>query len=148
MKVILLADVKKLGRKGEVLEVAEGYARNFLFPRKLAAEASAGNLKNLEHIKEAENRKKEAILQEARELAKKVENIVLQVATKVGEGGKLFGSVTSKDVAEALARVHKIDVDKKKVEIEGAVKSLGTYNVTVKLHPEVQAKCTLQVVQE
>ncbi|MFZ5641211.1 MAG: 50S ribosomal protein L9 [Bacillota bacterium] len=148
MKVILLEDVKKLGRKGAVLEVAEGYARNFLFPRKLAAEASTGNLKNLEHIKEAENRKKEAVLQEAREMAKKVESIVLQVATKVGEGGKLFGSVTSKDVAEALARVHKIDVDKKKVEIEGAVKALGTYNVTVKLHPEVQAQFRLQVVQE
>lgn len=148
MKVILLQEVKKLGKKGAVIEVAEGYARNFLFPRKLAAEATGGNLKNLQHIKEAEDRKKEAILQEARELAKKIETIVVQVATKVGEGGKLFGSVTSKDVAEALARAHKIDIDKKKVEIDGAVKSLGTYNVTVRLHPEVQARLRLQVVQE
>lgn len=148
MKVILLQDVKKLGQKGAVLEVAEGYARNFLFPKKLAAEASDGNLKNLQHIKAAENRKKEAVLEEARELAKKLEDIVVQVATKVGEGGRLFGSVTSKDVVEALAGGHKINVDKKKIEIDGTVKSLGTYYVTVKLHPEVQARLRLQVVPE
>lgn len=147
MKVILLQDVKKLGQKGVVLEVAEGYARNFLFPKKLAAEASDGNLKSLQHIKEAENRKKEAILEEARELARKMEDIVVQVATKVGEGGKLFGSVTSKDVVEVLAR-HMITIDKKRIEIDGTVKSLGTYDVTVKLHPEVQARLKLQVVQE
>jgi len=148
MKVIMLQDVKKIGAKGAVVEVAEGYARNFLFPRKLAAEATAGNLKNLQNIKEAENRKKDAILQEARELAQKMESIVVQVATKAGEGGKLFGSITSKDVADVLARVHNISIDKKKVEIDGAVKALGAYKVTVKLHPEVQARFMLQVVQE
>lgn len=148
MKVILLEDVKKMGQKGAVIEVAEGYARNFLFPKKLAAEATGGNLKNLQHIKEAENRKKEAVLQEARDLANKLEDIVVQVATKAGEGGKLFGSITSKDVAEALNRTHKISIDKKKVEIDGAVKSIGTYSVSVRLHPEVLARFRLQVVQE
>lgn len=148
MKVILLQDVKKLGQKGAVIEVAEGYARNYLFSRKLAAEATGGNLKNLQHIKEAEDRKKTAILQEAQAMAQKLESIVVQITTKVGEGGRLFGSVTSKDVVAELASTHKISVDKKKVEIDGAVKSLGTYSVIVKLHPEVQAQLKLQVVQE
>ncbi|ADG83803.1 50S ribosomal protein L9 [Thermincola ferriacetica] len=146
MKVILMEDVKKLGKKGDIVNVAEGYARNFLFPRNLAVEATQGNLKNLEQKKQAEMAKKAQLLQEAKNLAEKIEGLEIKVATKVGDGGKLFGSVTSKDVAEKLYEQHKIQVDKKKIEID-TIKTLGTYQASVKIHPEVQARFTVKVVE-
>ncbi len=147
MKVILLQDVKKIGSKGEIINVAEGYARNFLFPRKLAVEATAGHLKDLEQKKASEARKKSQILEDARALGARLENLEVKIASKVGDGGKLFGSITSKDIADAIKLQHKIDLDKKKINLETPVKSLGTYNVTVKLHPKVQAKINVQVVE-
>lgn len=147
VKVILNEDVKKLGKKGDVVNVAEGYARNFLFPRNLAVEASSGNIKTLEQKKGAEAHKKELILQQAKELAQKIEGLNIKVATKVGEGGRLFGSVTSKDVADKLNEQHKIKLDKKKIELD-PIKSLGTYQATVKIHPEVQARFSVVVTEE
>lgn len=147
MKVILLQDVKKLGLKGDVLEVAEGYARNFLFPRKLAVEATPGQLKDLEQKKLAEARKKAQVMEEARQLAKKMETLTVRLGTKVGEGGKLYGAITSKDIADALKNQFGIEIDKKKIDLESSIKSLGVYPVIVKLHPEVKAKLQVHVVE-
>lgn len=147
MKVILLQDVKKIGSKGDVLNVAEGYARNFLFPRKLAVEATEGHLKELSQKKASEEKKKLQILEEARQLGVKLEALNIKITTKVGEGGRLFGSITSKDIADSLKAQHKIDIDKKKIVLENPFKSLGTYTVTIKLHPEVQANVKVQVVE-
>lgn len=148
MKVILLQDVKKIGSKGSVLEVAEGYARNFLFPRKLAVEATQGQLNDLQQKKAGEERKKAKMLDDARVLGKKIEAASIILATKVGEGGRLFGSITSKDISEALKSQSHIDVDKKKIELNNPIKSLGEFPVTIKLHPEVQATLDVKVVEE
>lgn len=147
MKVILLQDVKKIGAKGDILNVAEGYARNYLFPRKLAVEATQGHLKDLEQKKASEVRKKAQIKEDAQKLADRLAAMQVSIATKVGEGGKLFGSITSKDIAEALKAQCDIDIDKKKIDLENPIKSLGVYPVTVKLHPEVQADFRVQVVE-
>ena len=147
MKVIFLQDVKKVGNKGDILEVAEGYARNYLFPRKLAVEATQGHLKDLEQKKASEARKKAQVKEDAKQLADKLKKLNIKIATKVGEGGKLFGSITSKDIADAIKVQHKIDIDKKKIDLENPIKSLGVYPVTVKLHPEVQAQFQVQVVE-
>lgn len=145
MKVILKKDVKSLGKKGQVCEVSDGYARNFLFPRELAVEATTGNLNDLASKKANEQRKKEKEKQEAQELAAKLNSITLEVITKTGEGGRLFGSVTNKEIAEALKAKYKIDIDKRKIELKEPIKALGTFNVQVKLHPEVSAQFQVQV---
>ena len=147
MKVILLQDVKRVGSKGDVLEAAEGYARNYLFPRKLAVEATAGHLKDLEQKKASGARKKAQVKEQAQKLANNLETLNIQLATKVGEGGRLFGSITSKDIADAIKVQHNIEIDKKKIELENPIKSLGVYPVTIKLHPEVQATFRVQVVE-
>jgi len=147
MKVILLQDVKKIGSKGDILDVAEGYARNFLFPRKLAVEATQGHLKDWEQKKASEVRKKTRIVEDARNLAKKIEALTIKITSKVGEGGRLFGSITSKDIADAIKSQHEIDIDKKKIELTNPIKSLGVYSVTVKLHQDVQAEFQVQVVE-
>lgn len=145
MKVILLQEVKKLGRKGEVIEVSEGYARNYLLPQKLAAPATASNVNAAEQQKGAEAHKAKKQLDEAKLYAAQLAKLSVTVAVKTGEGGKLFGSVTSKDVADALKEQHGIDLDKRKIEIKDAVKNLGTFPVTIKLHPEVSTKIEVQV---
>lgn len=148
MKVILIKDVKSLGRKGQVVEVADGYARNYLLPRGLAKEATPGNLKELEQLKKKEERKKEEELQAAKETAKKIEGKVLTFTAKVGESGKLFGSITSKEIAELLEKEYGVKVDKRRVELAENIKSLGSYPVAVRIHPQVEAKITVQVVEE
>ena len=147
MKVILIQDVKTLGKKGAVLEVAEGYARNFLFPRNLAKEATPVNMKELEHKNTLEAKKKQQILVEAKELANKISAITVTISTKAGEGGRLFGSVTSKDIVEVLESKHKIVVDKRKVELKETIKTLGVYQAVVKLHPDVQGEFKIQVIE-
>ncbi|WP_031514302.1 50S ribosomal protein L9 [Desulfofalx alkaliphila] len=144
MKVILLQDVPKLGKKGEVIDVAEGYGRNYLIPRNLATEASQGKLNELAELKKAENRKKKQIEEEAKELAEKLKEIRVELTAKVGDAGKLFGAISNKDIADHLKKEHKIKVDKKKIVLKSPIKNLGSYNVTVKLHPKVQIE--LQVV--
>lgn len=148
MKVILNQDVKSLGVKGDVVEVSDGYARNYLLPKKLAVEATAGNLKELENLKQKQARQKEQELQKAKEIAKAIEGKTIKAITKAGENGKLFGSITSKEIAELLEKNFGITVDKRKVEIKEAIKTLGSYPVTVRIHPQVAAKITVQVVAE
>jgi len=148
MKVILKQDVKKLGNKGAVVEVAEGYARNFLFPRGLAVEATSGSMKELAQIKAAEDRKKQQIEDEARQLAEKLSNQTFKIVTKAGEGGRLFGSITAKDIAETVEKQAKISIDKRKLEIDEPIKAMGVYNITAKLHPKVQATFKVQVSEQ
>lgn len=148
MKVILQQDVKNLGKKGAVVEVAEGYARNFLFPRKLAVEATQGQMKELDMKKAAEARKQQQIEDEARQLADKLKDLVVKIATKSGDGGRLFGSITNKDIADILAKQYKITIDKKKIELKDNIKSLGVYPVNAKLHPNVQTTFRVQVTEE
>lgn len=147
MKVIFLQDVKGQGKKGEVKEVSEGYARNYLFPRGLATEASKGNLKTLEAQKQAAERRKQQEKEEAEALARKLEAMTVVIRAKAGEGGRLFGAITSKQVAEALAK-QGIDIDKRKIELEEPIRALGVTKVPVKLHPQVRTTLGVQVVEE
>lgn len=145
MKVILQQEVKKLGKKGDIIEVSEGYARNYLLPQKLAIPATAGNVNTATQQKEAEIRKTKRLLDEARLHAAQLAKLTVQVAVKTGEGGRLFGSVTSKDIADALQAQHGVELDKRKIELKDTIKSLGTYPVTVKVHPEVSTQIQVQV---
>lgn len=145
MKVILQADVKALGKKGQICDVADGYARNYLFARGLAVEATTGNMTELAHKKAAEDRRKEKEKQDALALAQKLSSIIVEVATKTGEGGRLFGSVTSKEIADALKKQHGIELDKRKIELKEPIKTLGTFAAQVKLHPEASAKLQIHV---
>jgi large subunit ribosomal protein L9 len=146
MKVILQADVKGTGKKGQVYEVADGYARNFLFPKKLAIEATAGNIQDISHKKTLEDRRKAKEKQDAVELADKLNALQIEVKTKTGEGGRLFGSVTSKEIADALKKQHGIEVDKRKLDLKEPIKALGNFEVQVKIHSDVIAKLQVHVV--
>jgi len=147
LKVILLEDVKKLGKKGDLVDVSDGYARNFLFPRNLAKEATEGSLKQLKQEKDALAKKKQKELEQAKELAKVLSNTTVTLKVKAGEQGKLFGSVTSKDISEALKKQYNIEVDRRKIELQEPIKSLGSYKVDVKLAPEVDAKLSVKIVE-
>ncbi|GGI95171.1 50S ribosomal protein L9 [Alicyclobacillus cellulosilyticus] len=144
MKVILLADVKGQGKAGEIKEVSEGYARNYLFPRKLAVEATPGQLQQLKAQQEAKARREAQELAHAKALAEKLSQIKVSIPAHAGEGGRLFGAVTSKHISEALARMG-IQVDKRKIHLEEPIKALGGYHVQVRLHPEVTADLTVFV---
>ncbi len=146
MKVILLGDVKALGKKGEVVEVAEGYARNFLLPRNLASEANRGSLAAHADQKRANEKKEAQQLADAKDLADKIEQTKLAVKAKAGGNGKLFGAVTNADVANAIHDALSVAVDKHKIEIKSQIKALGAYPVEVKLHKNVVAKATINVV--
>jgi large subunit ribosomal protein L9 len=146
MKVILLGDVKALGKKGDVVEVAEGYARNFLLPRNLASEANKGALAAHADQKRANEKKEAQSLSDAKDLADKIEQTKLAVKAKAGGNGKLFGAVTNADVADAIHDALSVAVDKHKIEIKSQIKALGAYPVEVKLHKNVVAKATINVV--
>ncbi|SFA42608.1 LSU ribosomal protein L9P [Parageobacillus thermantarcticus] len=148
MKVIFLKDVKGKGKKGEIKNVADGYANNFLFKQGLAIEATPANIKALEAQKRKEQRQAEEELAKAKQLKEKLEQITVQLAAKAGEGGRLFGSITSKQIAEALQTQHQIKIDKRKIELEDAIRSLGFTNVPVKLHPEVTATLKVHVTEK
>ena len=148
MKVILTQDVAKLGKKGDVLEVAEGYARNYLLPRGLAGEASKGKMNDLERQKNFEEEKKLKIKQKSEQLAEKINNMTVKIFAKVGDSGKLFGAVGNNDIAKALADQHNIDVDKKKIVLKDTIKTLGEYKVTLKIHPSVQAEIKVEVLPQ
>ena len=145
MKVILQADVKGTGKKGQVFEVADGYARNFLFPKKLAIEATTGNIQDISHKQALEERRKEKEKENAIELAGKLNALQIEVKTKTGEGGRLFGSVTSKEIADALKKQHGVEVDKRKLEVKEPIKALGNYEIHVKIHQDVMAKLQVHV---
>ncbi|HZG57298.1 50S ribosomal protein L9 [Paenibacillus sp.] len=144
MKVIFLQDVKSQGKKGEIKEVSEGYASNFLIPRGLAKPASEGNVKTLENQKQAELRRKEQEKIDAQQLGKKLEEMTVVLTSKAGEGGRLFGSITNKQVAEALEKMN-VKLDKRKIVMDEPIRTLGVTQVPVKLHPEVTATLKVQV---
>jgi len=146
MKVILQQEVKKLGKKGEIIEVSEGYARNYLLAQKLAIPATASNVNNASQQKASEERKLQRALDEANLLAAQMAKVEVTISVKMGEGGKLFGSVASKDIADALLAQHKIEMDKRKIDLKDTIKSLGTYPVSIKLHPEVSAKIQVHII--
>jgi len=146
VKVILTKDVKKLGKKGEIKDVSEGYARNYLFPREMAVEATEGQLKDLEVKKKKEQKKQEKLRAEAEATKEQLEKEKLVIYQKTGDAGKLFGSVTNKDVAKKL-KDQGHTIDKKKIEME-PIKELGTHQVKVKLHPEVSATLDVQVIEK
>lgn len=147
MKVILLKDVKALGKKGELVNTSDGYARNYLIPKKLAEVATENNMHILNNKKEAERRQKLKELEEAQKLAKSLMGKDVKFKVKIGENGRLFGSITSKDISEKLKEQYKIDIDKKKIVSE-TIRQLGTYDVEVKLYPEVSTKVKVLVLEE
>ncbi len=148
MKVILLEDVKTLGKKGEIVNVSDGYARNFVLPKKLGLEATGKNLNDLKLQKANEEKVAKQILEEAKELAKKIEAGKVEVKIKVGEGGRTFGSVSTKEIAMAVKEQMGYDIDKKKIQLKDAIKTLGTHNVPVKLHQKVTAELKVHVTEE
>ena len=146
MKVILLQDIKSLGKKGDIVETAEGYGRNYLLPRKLAKEASAANLNQAKQDQANAARRAAQKKDEATVLAAQIEKVTLKV--RVGDNGKMFGSVASKDVAEALIEQTKLDIDRRKIELKTPVKGLGNYTAVAKLHPEIAAEFAVVVEAE
>lgn len=148
MKVILTQDVKGQGKKGDLINVSDGYARNFLFPKNLAIEANQPNLNVLNQKKQAEKNKKEKEVSEAKELAQKIGQLTVSLKAKAGENGKLFGSITSKDISEQLKKQHKIDLDKRKIALDEAIKTLGTVEVDVRLHEGIVAKLKVKIAGE
>ena len=146
MIVILNKDVKGTGKAGDVVKVSDGYARNMLIPRGIATEATEGNIRSLEKQKKIAADKKAAEKAQAQEQAAKIAELAVVIKTKAGDGGKIFGSITSKDIAEALEKQHKIAVDKKKIQLGNPIKMTGEMTVGIKLYPEVNAN--LKVVVE
>ena len=147
MKVILLQDVKKIGKKGDVINTSDGYARNFLFPRKLAKEATDANLHILNNQKENERKQKLAEIEAAQKLAAELKGKEVKISSKTGENGKLFGAITSKDVAELIKKQYNVEVDKKKVDMD-TIKVAGSFELEVKLYPEVATKMKVIVVPQ
>ena len=145
IKVILLQDVKKMGKKGDVIEASDGYARNYLFPRKLAEEATANALHVVNAKKENERKKKLAELEAAQKLAAELKGKEVTINAKAGDNGRLFGSITNKDVAEVINSQFNLSIDKKKIVVN-TIKVAGTYEVEVKLYPEVSTKMKVNIV--
>jgi large subunit ribosomal protein L9 len=148
MKVILLKDVKSLGKKGDVVNAKDGYARNFLIPKGIAIEATEGNVKVIEEQKTAKKLKEKEELEKAKKLAEKISNLTVKIKSKAGENGKLFGSITTKDIADKLNKQHKIKIDKRKIVLDNNIKTLGATYVEVKVYPNVTAKLRVEVVEE
>jgi large subunit ribosomal protein L9 len=146
MKVILLDDVAKVGRRGEVRDVSDGYARNYLLPKKLALTATAGNLKGLEHIKRQQEAKAGRIKTDAETLRDRIEALVYEERRQASEEGKLFGSVTAQDIVEFLEK-SRISVERRRVHLDEPIKTLGESTVTVRVHPEVTAQLRVNVVR-
>lgn len=145
MKVVLLADVKGQGKKGELINVSDGYARNFLFPKKLAKEANAQILNDIKNKNEAENFKKAEDKKAALQLAEKLKDIVVKFKSTGGADGKLYGAVTAKDISDKLSADFGISIDKRKIVVTENIKTVGTYMLDVKLYPEISAKLNVVV---
>ena len=148
MIVILNRDVKGTGKAGDIVKVSAGYARNMLIPKGYAKEATEGNVRNLEKQKAIAAEKKAEEKAAAQALAEKISAVSVTIKTKAGEGGRIFGSITSKDISEALMEQHKLSVDKKKIQLDNPVKQTGELSVDVKLYPEVTSKLKITVVAE
>ncbi|HBI72891.1 MAG TPA: 50S ribosomal protein L9 [Lachnospiraceae bacterium] len=139
MEIILTQDVRSLGKKGEVVKVSDGYARNFILPKKLGVQATKQNLYELEQQKAAEAKRQKELLEEAKDFAKKLGKISIKVGIKAGEGGKTFGSISTKEIAAAVKDQFNLDIDRKKIQLSDPIKNAGSYTVPVKLHPQVTA---------
>lgn len=148
MEVILLEDVKSLGKKGQIVKINDGYARNYVLPKKLGLEANAKNLNDLKLEKARQAKQAAEELQEAKELAVKVEEKPVKLTMKTGEGGKTFGTISTKEISAEAKKQLGLDIDKKKMKLDESIKTLGTHIVTVKLHKEVTAKLTVVVGED
>jgi large subunit ribosomal protein L9 len=147
MKVILMSDVPALGHRGETRDVANGYARNYLLPRKLAVPATPANLKNVEHLKRQRAKEEDRALEVAKATAARIEALTLTVTARASEDGRLYGSVSAQDVVEFLER-HQVPVEKRRVQLEEPIKAVGDYKVPVRLHGDVTAALTVSVAAE
>ena len=148
MKVILLQDIKNVGKKEEIINANDGYARNYLFPKKLAIEATKDNLAKLQAKKTSEANKKQAEIELNKQIAKQIEKLELQIKTKAGENGKIFGGITSKEISEELKKQYKIEIDKKKIVLKEAIKTLGKFQVEIKFGDGINGKLTLNIIGE
>ena len=148
MKVILLKDIKGTGKKGEIINASDGHARNYLIPRGLAKEATDGSVRQLEHQNASKVKKEEETFEQAKKLAEEINKLEVTFKTKAGEGGRLFGSITSKDVVDMIKTKHNIEIDKKKITLDQPIRTLGTTNVTIKVYPKVTANIKVHVVEE
>ena len=148
MKVILLDNIKGVGKKDEIINASDGYARNFLFPKKLAVEANNENMSKLKAKKQSEQYKKDVNKENAEKIAKKLDDITLTIKVKVGENGKIFGGVTSKEISEELKKQYKIDIDKKKIILNENIKNLGSFDISMKLFEGVTGKLKVKVISE
>ena len=146
MKVILLADIKGVGKKDEIINASDGYARNFLFPKNLAVEANSENMSKLKAKNDSNAYKKSVERQEAEKIAEKLKGILLKITVKSGENGKIFGSITSKEIADNLKQQYKIDIDKKKIELKEPIKTLGSFSVNIKLYEGVIGTLKIHMV--
>lgn len=147
MQVILKKDVKGSGKAGDVVKVSDGYARNMLIPKGLAVEATKANIRSLEKAKALQAEEEAEKRAEAQKQAELLKDKTVEIKTKAGEGGRLFGSITSKDIAEAVKSQLGIDADKKKIQLDSPIKSMGTFHVTVKLYYEIHAELTVNVTE-
>lgn len=148
MKVILTTDVPKLGKQGDVVQVSDGYARNYLLPRNMAIEASAARLQELEQKNQQLEKRRKKEEQMAQSIKEQIEGQTFVVKVKSGESGKLFGAVTSKEIADAIKARYKVDIDKKRIEIKEPIKQLGEYPVRIRLHQKAIADVTVRVEEE
>ena len=147
MKIILLQDEKKLGKKGQIIEASEGYARNYILPKKIGVEATPKNLNDLKLQKANEDKIAQEQLQAAKDLAAVLEIKQVVIKVKAGEGGRMFGSVSSKEIVAEFKTQHNMELDKKKIVLADAIKSFGNYEVAIKLHPQVTGKFTVKVTE-
>ena len=147
MKIILLQDEKKLGKKGDIIEASEGYARNYILPKKIGVEATPKNLNDLKLQRANEDKIAKEQLDAAKALAAQLEDKQIIVKIKAGEGGKAFGSVSSKEIAAACKDQHGIELDKKKIQLPESLKNFGSYEVSIKLHPQVTGRLTVKVME-
>ncbi len=148
MKVILLDNIKGVGKKDEVVNASDGYARNFLFPKKLAVEANSENMSKLKAKKQSEQYRKDVDKENAQKIAKQLDSITLEIKVKAGENGKIFGGVTSKEISEELKKQYKIDIDKKKIALSENIKNIGSFNVIAKLYEGVTGTLKVKVISE
>ncbi|MDO8885602.1 50S ribosomal protein L9 [Candidatus Oleimmundimicrobium sp.] len=146
MKVILIKDVPSLGKEGDIVNVSPGYARNFLFPKGVALDATPANLKGFEKKRNTLVKKESETKDEAESLANKLSKKTIKMPVKTGEKGKLYGSITSKDIAQAIKKELDLSLDKRKIDLKENIKSLGKYSVNIKLHSQVEAKMNIEVV--
>jgi large subunit ribosomal protein L9 len=147
MKIILLKDEKKLGKKGDIINASDGYARNYILPQGIGVEATPANINDLKLQKANEKKVADEKLKEAQDLAAKLSEITVNTTIKTGAGGRAFGSISSKEIAEECKNQHGITIDKKKIVLDDAIKAPGTYNVQVKIHPQVTGTLSVKVTE-